>query len=305
MTAPAEQIVVASSDGVEVVVHHLRPGDPGAPMLVAHATGFHGRAYGPMARSLDDRFDVWSLDFRGHGDTTAPPAWRVDWGGYGDDATAVVEWLAERAGPAGSLVGFGHSMGGAALLMAADRRPELVASLVLFEPIVFPPDPLDGPGPGALAVGARRRRRAFASYREALANYGSKPPMNAFDPAALEAYVRFGLRPVVSTKGTRGDGIDDGTDDEPVELCCAPELEAATFENGATHGTWVRLAGISTPVVVIGGCLGDGPAVIAEPIARQLPNGRYENHPDLDHFGPFTHPTATTTAVSAAIAGPD
>ena len=34
---------------------------------------------------------------------------------------------------------FGHSMGGACLLMAAHRNPALFRRIVAFEPIVFPP----------------------------------------------------------------------------------------------------------------------------------------------------------------------
>ena len=38
-------------------------------LLVAHATGFHGRAYLPVAEHLAPPFHVFGLDFRGHGDT--------------------------------------------------------------------------------------------------------------------------------------------------------------------------------------------------------------------------------------------
>ena len=58
---------VASSDGVELTVHHLVSGEASRPLLVAHATGFHGLAYGPMADRLTGGHDVWALDFRGHG----------------------------------------------------------------------------------------------------------------------------------------------------------------------------------------------------------------------------------------------
>ena len=121
-----------------------------------------------------------------------------------------------------------------------------------------------GPGP-PLTEAARRRRRTFDSYAAALANYASKPPMSAFAPSALEAYVRGGLRPV-----------DPADPDGPVELCCSPETEAATFEGGATHDTWDRLGHIAVPTMVLGGALDAPPPRLVEadrrpPAQRPLP----------------------------------
>lgn len=283
------EFTVASSDDVTLALHHLAPGPTGSPLLVAHATGFNAPAYRPFAVALADRFDVWALDFRGHGESPNPHG-VVDWQRYGDDAVAAVGWLADRAG-AGPVAGFGHSMGGAALLMAALRRPELVRGLALFEPIVFAPRDEPAP-PNGLAEGALRRRRRFDSFQAAFDNFASKPPMNAFDPDALRGYVWGGLAPV------------DPTDAEgPVELRCSPEHEAATFR-AAESGLWADLPAITTPTLVIGGttATGEGPALFAPDVADQLPAGRYEQHADLDHFGPFAQPATTADIVANALA---
>ncbi len=111
-----------SSDHVNVVVHEF--GGTGRPLLLSHATGFHGYCYLPIADALDDRFTSYALDYRGHGDTPRPTDGmdgQVDWERYGDDALAAARAIA----PDGGLTGFGHSMGGAALLMAAHREPDL------------------------------------------------------------------------------------------------------------------------------------------------------------------------------------
>lgn len=285
---------VASTDGVAVVVHHLASGPPAAPVLIAHATGFHGRAYAPMAVSLGDGHDVWALDFRGHGATAAPAGWHVDWNGYGDDALcAATSIVGHRAVRPGSLVGFGHSMGGATLLMAALRDPELFRMLVLYEPIVFPPpDESDDPETSPLVRGARRRRGEFSSYEEALANYSSKPPLNAFHPAALKEYVDGGFRP-----------IDPGLPDGRVQLRCSPEHEAETFASSHCADLWDALGDITTPTVVIGGRLDDAspPASLAEPIAERLPNGGYHAVPELDHFGPFVEPRQVADLILSMI----
>lgn len=282
---------VASSDGVSVAVHHLGAGPESGPLLIAHATGFHARAYTPLAEALTGTHDVWGADVRGHGSTLLPPDWTVDWRGYGDDTTAAARWLADSNGR-DPLLGFGHSLGGALLVMAAERFPGLFRALVLYEPIVFPPSPEPyDPGQSPLAQGALRRRRQFDSYQHAIENYRSKPPMNAFDPAALEHYVFGGFRPV-----------DVAHPNGPVELTCTPEHESATFAASHDAGLWERLPGITTPTVVVGGRAdaNNPPAQFAEPTADQLAAGRYLPTA-LDHFGPFTHPATVADLVESAI----
>ncbi len=200
---------VTSSDHVSVAIHEF--GGAGRPLLLSHATGFHGYCYLPIADELSDEFTSFALDYRGHGDTARPDDWQVDWTRYGDDALAAARAIA----PDGGLVGFGHSMGGAGLLMAAHRDPGLFDVIVAFEPIVFPPreiDPHDGTENNGtvLSRGARKRRASFESFDEAIANYSSKPPMMAFDPDVLRLYVAHGFRP--SPEGVR--------------LKCDPEHEA-------------------------------------------------------------------------------
>ena len=124
---------VPSSGGVELAVFEL--GGGGSPLLFSHATGFHGRCYQPMANELTESARCVAFDYRGHGDTPLPVG-DIDWQRYGDDATAMATWLAEQAGE--PIVAFGHSMGGACLLMAAHRDPSLFRTIVAFEPIVFP-----------------------------------------------------------------------------------------------------------------------------------------------------------------------
>jgi pimeloyl-ACP methyl ester carboxylesterase len=293
VAAPSAAVKAPSSDGVDVTLHHLAAGPPERSLLISHATGFHGRAYGPLAEALDGGFDVWAFDHRGHGMTAAPPDWEVSWRGFGDDAAAAALALAGRDGAVGgSLAGFGHSMGGASLLMNAHRHPGLFSLLILFEPIVFPPGVGAGdPETSPIVAAARRRRPWFNSYEEAAANFASKPPMSAFDPAALDAYVRDGLAPA-----------DPDDPDGPVQLLCAPDLEADTFARGRDHDTWTLLPEIATPTVIVAGTADadNGPTLLAPMIARQLPDGRYEGHPELDHFGPFTRPADVAAIIRSA-----
>ena len=260
---------ILSTDDVTLALHDL--GGLGPLLYLSHATGFHGRAYLPIAAALADRYHCVAPDYRGHGDSTLPSHGSMEWKGFGEDAVAVVGTLSARP-----LFGFGHSKGGAALLMAELARPGSFAALVLFEPIVFPPDPDRLAGPSTMASSARRRRNEFDSFEQAYENFASKPPLSSFTPAALHAYVDYGFRP--TGRGT-------------IELKCAGETEARVFEGGATHRTYERLGEVACPVLVMAGEDGDeGPSAISRAIADGLPRGTFSRFGQLSHFGPMEDP---------------
>lgn len=264
---------IPSSDGVSVAVHEFGGAAEAPPLLVSHATGFHAHCYAPVAAALSKEFRVFGLDYRGHGDTDAPPGWEVDWDRFGDDALAVASSIA----PDGGLVGVGHSMGGSALIMAASRRPGLFRRLVLFEPIAFPPTaPRIGDRPEhPIVTGARRRRRIFESHEEAIENYSDKPPLSVMTPEVLRAYVEHGFRTV----------------EGGVELACPPEIEAGIFLNARDNGVWDLLADIDIRVTVVTGVIDEmQPSGRAEEIARALPAGGILHLPHQSHLGPFSHP---------------
>jgi pimeloyl-ACP methyl ester carboxylesterase len=271
-----------------IAVHELsgRPGLP--PLLISHATGFCGHAYAPVAGALRDRFHCYAVDHRGHGATPPPADWGpgvgVDWRRFGDDTLEV----ARRLAPSGGLVGFGHSMGAATLLMAARRDPGRFEQLVLFEPIAYPPTDSTTDIEGVpLVVGARRRRRTFASFDEAFENFHSKPPMSRMTVESLRGYVAHGLRP--SPAGG-------------VELCCPPEFEAATFIASRDNGVWDLLPEVEVPVLVLSGVVEENePSAISGAVAERLPNGRSHVFPEQDHLGPFSHPEQVADAISTSV----
>ena len=262
---------VASTNGVKVEVHDL--GGTGPHLLISHANGFHGLCYRPMADNLVKRFHVYAHDHRGHGDTALPKDWKVAWSGYAADATAAAKKVAEDSG----IIGVGHSMGGATLLLAAIKNPGLFRGLLLYEPIV-PPEGIHMPAnrPNVLAEGAARRKRTFKSFDEAISNFGSKMPMSQFTPEALEAYVRGGF-----AKG----------DDGQVHLKCSPELESENFRNPTIPGLWKNLKNLEIPVWVLSGHPEPfQPSGWAEFVADEIPKGNHIEYSDLDHFGPFVDP---------------
>jgi pimeloyl-ACP methyl ester carboxylesterase len=286
---------VPSTDDVVLAVHDLDAARGPAPspdtrplLLLAHATGFHGRVWEPFAAALTDRFRVVSWDFRGHGDSLPPADEAFRWKGFGEDVCAVLDALGLGAAGGPRPFACGHSKGGAALLMAELARPGTFAGLWLFEPIVPPPMTIPGPTENGnrLANGARRRREVFASKAEAEANYASKPPLGIFDPAALHAYVDHGFAEQ-----------PDGT----VRLKCRGEWEARVFEMGGQHGTFERLGEIRCPVTIAAGAEAPlSPASFAPVAAERIPGCRFVRFDDLDHFGPLEQPTRMAEAAASA-----
>lgn len=273
---------VSSTDGVELAVHDL--GGSGRPLLLCHATGFHGRVWSGVAAEFPDRRCL-ALDFRGFGDSTPPAGGDFDWSGFADDVLAVIDHF-DLAGGTGGEVGvqaIGHSKGGAALLLAELARPGTMDRLVCFEPIVFPPpgtveggDPNPSGAENPLAAVTRRRIATFDSYEAAIERYASKPPLGSLRPDVLEAYVRHGFRP---------------TDDGRVTLKAEVENEARTYEMGGRRG-FEQLPEIGCPVLVCASGDGAGPAMIAPAIAQQLPQGELARFDQLGHFGPLEDPVA-------------
>ncbi len=265
------------SGSARIAVHELAGDSSSPPLLISHATGFHAHAYRALATRLATRYHVFGMDHRGHGASRSPEGATIDWADCGADTAAV----GRRLAPDGGLVGVGHSMGGATLLLAARRDPGLFEHLVLFEPIALPPgDQAVAATNNPLVVGALRRRRRFDSYDQAYDHYASKRPLNQFDPAVLRSYVDYGFAPVA---------LPDGTE-AGVELRCTPEMESATFAASVSSGLWNQLPDIDVPVVVIASGDGDGAALTAPLIADLLGNAQSVSFPEQNHFGPFVHP---------------
>jgi pimeloyl-ACP methyl ester carboxylesterase len=278
--------MIESSDGVRIALHDL--GGPesrtAVPVLLfSHATGLHGRVFEPMASFLNDRFRCVSLDLRGHGMSELPADASLAWSGMADDVLAA---LSPGGFPAGPLHGIGHSLGGAALVLAADRRPDAFRSLWLYEPAIFPAEggmALDGDNP--MSAAAARRRDRFDSLDQAYENYRSKPPFNQIHPDALKAYVDGGFAP---------------SPDGSVSLRCRPSTEAEVFRQASASGAWGAVARLQTPVALVAGRPDEvGPRAFAPAIADALPQGTPVERPLLGHFGPLEDPSSMAEDVCA------
>lgn len=282
---PCEAVVMlrfTAPDGVSLAVHDL--GGDGPPLLLAHATGFHGLVWTPLAAALHDVFHCWSLDFAGHGDSEAPPDHHYHWHGFGDDVLAVVDGFGWNR-----LVAVGHSKGGAALAMAELARPATFEALYLYEPVISPTERDDTSPDGSADVAAAtlRRREVFDSRDDAFTNFASKPPFDVLDERALRAYV------------------DHGFEDQPdgaVRLKCRAIDEAAVYGMAPQHGTYERLGEITIPVTVAAGDTDTRSASEGAPeVAARIPNGSFERLAGLGHFGPLQDPERVAASIKGAL----
>jgi pimeloyl-ACP methyl ester carboxylesterase len=270
-----------TADGVGIAYYDL--GGRGPDLLLAHATGFCGAVLGPLADRLSDHYRCVAFDERGHGSSDRPPDGDFGWYGFAADITAVVDALALDR-PAG----FGHSCGGAALLLAEEVRPGTFSALYCYEPILYPEEIPLAPGfeSNPLAAGALRRREVFGSRAEALANFSGKGPFDRLEAGVLAAY------------------IDNGFADEAggIRLRCRREDEAQVYAHGFAHDAFAHLGAIRCPVTLTCGAETDavGPDFLAV-VAGRLPDARIEVFPGIGHFGPMEDPEQLARSVAGAL----
>jgi pimeloyl-ACP methyl ester carboxylesterase len=275
VSTTADTWTVRSADGTEIAIHEL--GGSGPTVVVVHATGFCAEMYRPLANELSEHYRLVALDVRGHGDSALPASGSFAWKHMAEDLTALVDALGE-----GPFLAFGHSMGGATILLAERMRPGTFRRAFVFEPIVFPANTprLES---NFMAETARARRATFASAGEVHARYASRPPFNVLRADALLAYVRHGF--VEAADGS-------------VTLKCAPGSEAATFE-GHDALRSDELGPIVMPVMVAMGedTPDSNPARFAPQVAEGLPNGHLLRLDHVGHFGPFQDPVTVARHV--------
>ncbi len=273
-----EPVFVNSSDEVRLAVYDF--GGDGPDILFAHATGFCAGVFTPIIGQLGVG-RVAALDFRGHGRSSAP-ATSMDWHGTAIDVSTTIETL-DLDNP----FAVGHSMGGAALILAEESRPGTFRGMWLFEPIIFPEAIRSTSGDNPLVSGALRRRATFDDTESAFLNFSSKPPFNALDAQALRAYVRDGFAT---------------NDNGSVSLRCRPEVESATYEFGPRHDAFENLDAVKIPVTILRGAEAPmSPSQLAPVIVEHLPNATLEDHPELGHFGPLENPESMARSIKLAV----
>jgi pimeloyl-ACP methyl ester carboxylesterase len=268
-------------------------GPEGSPDIVfIHATGFNARTYRTLLSPLGDRFRVWAIDARGHGLTTLPAGTfgYSSWQRHRDDLIAVLERHVTQP-----VTLAGHSMGATVSLLAAARRPDLVAGLALIDPVIMPASqyavaelPL-----GTLimrhtfpiARSAAKRRWQFPDKESAVRAFTGRGVFKSFPQEVIADYVGDGLVP-----DERGG----------FRLACRPKYEAATF-SAQRHNPWSAMPRVSCPLVLLRADVGSTtPPAAMHRIAALKPDARVATVEGASHMLPMERPDRVRAAIEAA-----
>ena len=250
---------------------HVRDlGGAGPPLFMLHATGFGWWQWAPVARGLTDRFHVYALDQRGHGDSE-----KVAVGYTMETFAADFEALLKEMG-INAAFAMGHSVGAKTLIAHGSLYPGRLRRALLVEPIIQaqgppPADPRNNP----MAERARKRRPAFPSPQAMFESFKGRPPFNTWQEELVRLYAEEG------TAAQDGQAV----------LKCPPELEALTFEAGIGFDLWRHLARLELPVRFLWGeqqRAGDGRAHVPNVVQ----NCETKTIPGTTHHIPTEKPEA-------------
>lgn len=243
------------------------------PILIAHANGFSAGCYSFFIRKLSETHRVIALDFCGHGGSESTMEWK-DWFFFRDQILALIETENLK-----NVVGIGHSLGGASLLLSSYKRPSYFRKIFAMDPVilnftyVFLALTLGNP----LAKGALKRRREFKDLTLVKKAYRKTPTFLNWSDEVFEDYLKSCFK----------------KEGEKWVLCCPPELEAKIFNSVSflslfqygkikteTHITVPRKYEVCSPSA-------------AKKIIKGNPNSSLQLWDDVSHFFPFERPEKT------------
>jgi pimeloyl-ACP methyl ester carboxylesterase len=209
-----------------------------------------------------------------------------------DDLVAVLDQLGSAP-----VVLSGHSMGATVAVLAAASRPTRVKALVLFDPVLLPPDAVghirskkrqpDDPWPDLpLVQGALRRRATFDSREAAVLGFTGRGAFRSWPKTAVADYAIDGLL-------ERPEG--------GVRLACTPEWEASNY-CAQGHDGWEALQSLTCPVSILRAELfSTCDEVTAEKVAQERPGVSITVVPHASHFIPQELPQLAGAALVAAM----
>ena len=194
-------------------------------------------------------------------------------------------------------VGFGHSCGGAAILLAEEARPGTFARSTASNRLCSTTRPTGWQSaircPTRPGVGERRSLRRI----DAFVNFSSKPPFADLDPEVLECYVESGFEIIPP---------DEGGDGQSIRLRCRRDDEAAIYARGADHGAFGHLSEVRCHVTL---CCGEDTDAFGlsylRADAEHLQSSTVEVVPGVGHFGPMQQPAVIAASVERACVADD
>jgi alpha-beta hydrolase superfamily lysophospholipase len=184
-------------DGHHLAVWQKRAAQPRAAILLVHGRTWSslpnfdlqvaGERRSFMDALVDAGFDVFAIDLRGYGATPRDDSGWLTPDRAVADVAAVIGWMQQRMTPSQRLPVylFGLSRGAMGAAMTAQRRPELLAGVILLG-FGFDPDVQGAPTPATA-----RPERAANTADAAASDFITR---DAYTPATVNAFVRAALR---------------------------------------------------------------------------------------------------------------
>jgi N-formylmaleamate deformylase len=123
---------VCETNGVNI--HYMRTGGGRPPLVLLHGLTGNGACWTPLARSLENEYDVVMPDARGHGNSSAPLHGYT----YEDHAADVIELIRELELAEPILLG--HSMGGMTAAVLAGQFSGIIRGVILADPTFLSPE---------------------------------------------------------------------------------------------------------------------------------------------------------------------
>jgi pimeloyl-ACP methyl ester carboxylesterase len=252
--------------------HYVEWGESGSPPVVLlHGLTGHARIWDHTGARLADRFRLYALDQRGHGDTAwpRPPSYETE--DFVADTLAFVDHLGlDRF----ALVGL--SMGGHNAMAFAARYPARVTKLVIVD--IMPALRMDrSPNWPEMERIAREGHVRFQSEDEAFA------AARLGNPHAPDEHLRY--RVALNLKPAE-DGRLVWTYDHKAPVLWRPA------------DLWPEVARITMPALLVrGGKTEVLPADIAERMVREFPDLRLVTIENAGHSVPTDRPVALADAI--------
>ena len=239
--------------------------DAGDPVVCIHASASSAAQWTSLVNRLDDRYRPLAVDLHGAGRS---PAWRGARPLTLADEVALLEPALAATGARFHLVG--HSYGGAVALKVALAHPHWVASLTVFEPVLFSLLMAHDPEqPAAREIDAVRADTSAAADRGDLHGAGAR---------FVDYWTGAGTWTAMSQRGRAAiAAVMSGLKDQ----------WHAVFEEPTPLGALERL---DVPTLcLMGACSPESSRAVSRLLVKTLPRVMAVELEGVGHMGPVTH----------------
>ncbi len=263
-----------------------------SPIHLAHANGYPPGCYRQLVQALSSEKPVLEMPFRPL-ITDRMPDDVQSWHDLVEDLIRFLEQQTDTP-----VVGIGHSLGGVVTLLAAVRRPDLFASIILLDPVFLPrwiywlkvviPHRYRGylvP----LARIARKRKDRWPSREVARDHLRKKRVFARISDAVFDDMMESMLT-------DRPDGS--------CTLTYSTDWEARIYTT--VTNPWRALRRVRVPMLVLRGRESDTIQAKAWKRMKQIqPQGYYIEMAGVGHLMPFEQPDALATTINQFLHGGD